>query len=131
MRYTGEADLPQISKEEFAAVRGSLRPYTVVVLLHGPRFEQPDAGFTSEVARIILAHGRRNASLRRAGLMPIVCPIADGSSVAGVSIFVTDCAEADRIMSNDPGVVAGVFTYELHDARSIPGSTLPDAEVPG
>lgn len=129
MRYTGEGDLPQISDEEFATVRGSLRPYTVVVLLQGPRFEPPDAGFTSEVARMILAHGRRNASLRRAGLMPIVCPIADGSSVAGVSILDADREEADRIMSNDPGVVAGVFTYELHDAHGIPGSTLPRGEL--
>jgi hypothetical protein len=125
MRYTGEADLPAISDEEFTAVRGSLRRYTIVILKTGPRFEPPDPGFTSDVGRIILAHGRRNASLRRAGLMPIVCPVSDDSDVAGVSILDADREEADRIMSNDPGVLADVFTYELHEARGIPGSALP------
>jgi hypothetical protein len=125
MRYTGEADLPTITDEEFTGVRGSMRWYTIVILKAGPRFEPPDPGFTSEVGRIILAHGRRNASLRRAGLMPIVCPVTDDSDVAGVSILDADRGEADRIMSNDPGVLAGVFTYELHEARGIPRSALP------
>lgn len=130
MRYTGEADLPEISDEELASVRGSLRRYTIVILKAGPRFEPPDADFTSEVSRIILAHGRRNTSLRRAGLMPIVCPVADDSPVAGISILDTDPEEADRIMANDPGVLAGVFTYELHEARGIPGSSLPGQPTP-
>jgi hypothetical protein len=125
MRYTGEADLPAISDDEFTAVRGSLRRYTIVILKTGPRFEPPDPAFTSDVGGIILAHGRRNASLRRAGLMPIVCPVSDDSDVAGVSILDGDREEADRIMSNDPGVLADVFTFELHEARGIPGSALP------
>jgi hypothetical protein len=131
MRYSDEADLPVITDEEFAAVRGSLRPFTIVILKAGPRFEPPDPRFTSEVAGIILAHGRRNASLRRAGLMPIVCPVADDSDVAGVCILDTDADEADRIMSNDPGVRAAVFTYEIHAARGIAGSTLPGTQAIG
>ena len=72
-----------------------------------------------------MEHGRRNAALLEAGLMPIVCPIADGSGVTGVSIFDLSVEEAERVMSRDPGVEAGVFTYELHPCRSFPGSTLP------
>lgn len=34
--------------------------------------------------------------------------------------------EADRIMSRDPAVQAGVLTYELHPTRTFPGSALPD-----
>ena len=123
--YTGEADLPVISDQEFAEIRGSLRRCTIVILRVGPRFQPPDEGLTSDVARTILAHGRRNASLRRAGLMPIVCPVADDSDVAGVSILDTLRDEADRIMSNDPGVLAGVFTYELHEARRIADGAPP------
>jgi hypothetical protein len=36
----------------------------------------------------------------------------------------TDAEEAHAIMSADPGVRSGVFTYDIHPARSIPGSTL-------
>jgi hypothetical protein len=124
MRYTSEADLPAITDEEFARVRASLRSCTVVVLKAGPRFEPPDPEFTSDVAKIVWAHGRRNAVLRVAGLMPIVCPVADGSGVTGIAILDTDAEEAHAIMSADPGVRSGVFTYDIHPARSIPGSTL-------
>ena len=123
--YTSEADLPEISDDEFATVRGELRPYTAVGLKAGPRFEPPDPGFTSEVGRIIFEHGRRNASLKRAGLMPIVCPVGDDSEVCGICILDADLADADRIMANDPGVKAGVFVYDLHPTRSFPGSSLP------
>jgi hypothetical protein len=30
----------------------------------------------------------------------------------------------DRIMSNDPGVQAGLFTYDIHPTRTFPGSSL-------
>jgi hypothetical protein len=56
--------------------------------------------------------------------MPIVCPVADGSGVTGIAILDTDAEEAHAIMSADPGVRSGVFTYDIHPARSIPGSTL-------
>ena len=36
-----------------------------------------------------------------------------------------DMDEVRRIMDGDPGVQAGVFTYELHPCRSFPGSALP------
>ncbi len=33
--------------------------------------------------------------------------------------------EVVRIMDEDPGVKAGIFTYELHPTHSFPGNSLP------
>ena len=59
------------------------------------------------------------------GLLPIVCPVADGSGVTGIAIFDASPADVELIMSRDPGVKAGVFTYDVHPTRSFPGSNLP------
>jgi hypothetical protein len=45
--------------------------------------------------------------------------------VTGVGIFDADPAEVEKIMAGDPGVQAGVFTYDIHPTRSFPGSALP------
>ena len=66
----------------------------------------------------------RNA-LHLAGLMPIVCPVADGSGVTGVSLFDATPEDVERIMSGDPGVQAGAFTYDIHPTQSFPGIKLP------
>ena len=124
MKYVDEQSLPQLNDEEFAEFRKRARPYTVVILKSGPRFEPPDPGFQSEVGQIIYKHGRRNVQLHLAGLMPVVCPISDGSGISGTCVFDATPEEVEMIMSRDPGVLAGVFTYEIHQARSFPGSTL-------
>ena len=33
--------------------------------------------------------------------------------------------ETRSIMDGDPGVVAGIFRYEIHPVRGFPGATLP------
>lgn len=59
------------------------------------------------------------------GVLPIVCPVSDGSNLSGVGIFNTDAAEVKIIMDDDPGVKEGIFIYEIHLCRSFPGSSLP------
>jgi hypothetical protein len=49
--------------------------------------------------------------------------------LAGISIFDTDVAEAERIMSGDPAVQAGVLTFEVHQTQSFPGDRLPGANA--
>ena len=124
MKYVDEESLPQMTEEEFAAFRQRARPFTVVILKAGPKFERPDPTFQSEVGKIIYSHGKRNVQLHMAGIMPIVCPVNDGSGISGTCVFDTTPEEAELIMSRDPGVMAGVFTYEIHQSRSFPGSTL-------
>jgi hypothetical protein len=119
MPYTSDDDLPSISDEAMRQGLASTRPYTVLILKAGPNIAMPD------VQKVIWEHGRRNFALRAAGLLPIVCPIGDGSGVTGIGIFSGDVEEVRRIYENDPGVKAGVFTFEVHPSRSFPGDCLP------
>ena len=95
------------------------RQYCIVILKAGPR--KNDEG----VDKIIWEHGRRNFALREAGLLSIVCPIADGTNVAGVGIFNANVEEVKKIMDEDPAVLAGVLIYETHACRGFPGDSLP------
>jgi hypothetical protein len=111
--------LPEITDGFMRENLSRAKPFTIVLLKKTARISDPDA------PAVIWEHGRRNFSLREAGLMPIVCPVRDGSDLAGMCIFTTAADEAARIMSGDPGVKAGLFTYEVHETRSFPGSSLP------
>ena len=125
MNYTDDSELPDVTDEMLQQALPTTRPYTVVVLKAGPEFEMPAQDRSSEVAKLIWAHGKRNYALHLAGLMPVVCPVSDGSGVTGISIFDASPEDVDRIMANDPGVRAGVFTYDIHPTRSFPGGSLP------
>jgi hypothetical protein len=96
------------------------REYTAVVLKRGPRFGEPGAD------KVIWEHGRRNFSLRAEGLLRIVCPIRDGSEVAGIGIFVGSVEETERLMREDPAIAAGILVHEVHSCRSFPGDALPE-----
>lgn len=93
--------------------------YCIVILKAGPNKHKEG------VESIIWEHGRRNFALRAEGVLPIVCPVSDGSDVSGVGIFNASVDETRKIMDEDPGVQAGVFVYELHSCRSFPGASLP------
>ena len=75
--------------------------------------------------KIIWEHARRNFLLRARGLLPIVCPISDGSHLAGIGIFNADVDEAKAIVDQDPAVEKGILVYEAHPCRSFPGDCLP------
>jgi hypothetical protein len=108
-----------MTDEQMRARLAEAKPYTVVILKRGPNYHSEDA------RSVIWEHGRRNMELQGAGLLPIVCPVVDDTDVSGVGILTVDAAAAAEIMNEDPGVRAGVFSYDLHDVRSFPGSTLP------
>jgi hypothetical protein len=116
-----ELDLPPISDETMRQGLASTRSYTIAILKRGPAYDPPHSD------PIIWEHGRRNYALRAAGLLSVVCPIADDTPVAGVGIFNTDPAGVQRIMQGDPAVQAGILTYAIHPARSFPGDCLPHA----
>jgi len=125
MRYTDDSALPEVTDEMLREALPSTAPYTVVVLKAGPKFSMPGPNRDDWVSNVIWRHGKRNFALRAAGFMPIVCPVADGSGVTGVGIFAASPEDVDRIMSQDPGVKEGVFTYDIHPTRTFPGSALP------
>lgn len=95
------------------------RQYVFVMLYVGPNYDP-------ETSRpVIWEHGRRNMQLNDQGIMPIVCPMNDDTPLAGIAIFAAEPDRVAAIMDGDPGVEAGIFTYEIHPCRGFPGSTLP------
>ena len=95
------------------------KDYCIVILKATPKRNEPG------VEKILWEHGRRNFSLRADGLLSIVCAVTDESAVRGVGIFNANADRVRKIMDEDPGVKAGVFTYEIHPCRSFPGDSLP------
>jgi len=95
------------------------RSYSVVILKPTPKRREPGAD------KIVWEHGRCNFALRADGLLSIVCPIADGGDVSGISIFNASVEETVKLMDEDPAVKAGIFVYEVRACRSFPGDSLP------
>jgi hypothetical protein len=108
-----------ISDEYMRQMLTTTKSYCVVILKAGPK--KHEAG----IQQIIWEHGRRNFALRAEGKLAIVCPVNDGTEISGIGIFSTSLEETRQLMEEDPGVQAGVFTYELHPCRSFPGDSLP------
>jgi len=108
-----------ISDEFMRDMLAKTKPYTLVLLRAAPRLHEPG------MEAVVWEHGRRNFSLRADGALAIVCPVRDGSEWSGVGIFDAPEEEVVRIMDEDPGVKAGIFTYQVHPTRSFPGDSLP------
>jgi uncharacterized protein YndB with AHSA1/START domain len=116
--------LPVVSDDTMRTRLALAGTYTAVLLRATDLFVRP------AVNPIIWEHGRRNMALSESGLMPIVLPVGDDTDLAGIAVFAATPAEAQEIMSDDPGVRAGIFTFEVHPVRGFPGSTLPDRVAP-
>lgn len=110
---------PTITDEYMLQMRARVRQYSLLILKFGEARNQDGA------EKIIWEHGRRNHALRACGLLSIVCPVSDGSKVAGIGIFNASVEEVTTIMNEDPGVKAGMFVYEIHPCRGFPGDSLP------
>jgi len=108
-----------ISDEEFKENLSKAKSYVGIVLIEGPNYNSPEA------KAIIYQHGKRNMSLRKAGKFPVIFPVTDGGRIKGMGVFCVSEDEVREIMNGDPGVQAGIFTYELHAVRGFPGATLP------
>lgn len=108
----------EITDEYMKEMAQKTKPYTVMILHKTKRANDPGA------ERIIWEHGRRNHKLRREGILLIVCPVRDESDISGIGVFSTSVEETKKICDEDPGVKAGIFTYEIHASRSFPGDCL-------
>ena len=118
--FLEENSMTTITDEFMRQMISKTRQYCIVILKAGPNRHMDG------VEKIIWEHGRRNFALRADGVLSIVCPISDGSNVAGVGIFNADVEEVTKIMDEDPAVKAGVLIYEIHPCRSFPGSCIPE-----
>ena len=104
---------------EMGELLPTAKAYSVVILTRGPRFDD------EATPAIIWEHGRRNFGLRDEGVLVVVLPVTDSSDVCGIGVFAATLEETAAIMESDPGVAAGVFTYEVHPCRGFPGDSLP------
>ena len=95
------------------------KPYTLIILHKTAKYKEPG------IEKIVWEHGRRNFQLREEGLLSIVCPVRDESDICGIGIFNAPAEEVQRICEDDPGVKAGIFTFEVHPCSSFPGDSLP------
>jgi len=108
----------QISDDYMHARLAKAKAYTLIVL-------KPTAEYDRDrCAPILWEHVRRNMALQAAGVMPIVCPVGD-EQISGIGIFATGPDETRRILAGDPGVQAGIFTFDVHPCRGFPGDALP------
>lgn len=111
--------MQEISDEYMMQMLSTSKFYTVVILRKTDKINEPGA------EKILYEHGKRNFQLRAEGVLSIVCRVKDDSDVSGVGIFNAKPDDVKKIMEEDPGVQAGVFTYQLHKSSSFPGDSLP------
>ena len=98
---------------------GRARGYTAMLLRKTAAFVRP------EVDPMVWEHGRRNMALAEHGVLMIVLPVNnDQGDWAGLGVFAAGLDEVRQIMDHDPGVQAGIFSYELHAVRGFPGAAL-------
>jgi hypothetical protein len=114
-----ERFMTTISDDFMRQMLSKTKNYCIIILKAGPNHNMDG------VQKILWEHARRNFELRAAGMLSIVCPVADDSDINGIGIFNAPAEEVKKIMDDDPGVKAGVFVYELHTCRSFPGDSLP------
>ena len=111
--------MTEITDEFMRNALSKSKNYSLLILTHGSNANNLEA------EKIIWEHGRRNFSLRRDGLLSIVCPVSSADNIAGVGIFNASVDEVKKIMDEDPAVKAGVLRYQVLDCRSFPGDCLP------
>ena len=116
-------ELTTITDELMLQMLPKTRSYCVVILRATAKRKDPAAEM------VVWEHARRNFALRADGVLVVVCPVSDGSDLSGVGIFNATLEETRKIMDEDPGVKAGIFTYEAHACRSFPGDCLPDKDA--
>jgi hypothetical protein len=110
--------LPTISDQFMQERLTTVKSFTAVLL-------RTTASFSPDARPIVWEHGRRNFALMEAGIAALVLPAADDTDWAGLYVFTVGPDEARTVMDADPGVLAGIFTYEIHPVRGFPGSGLP------
>lgn len=107
-----------ITDEEMRARLAMSKAYSLVLLKRTAKRDEPGAD------AIVQEHGRRNFSLVQQGVLRIVCPVTDDSGWSGIGVFDASPEDVTQLMAGDPGVQAGIFTYEVHPVRGFPGATL-------
>lgn len=113
-----------ITDEYMREMLGKSRVFTVVLLTMTEKYDL-NATADSEQRKVIWSHGRRNFELRASGKMALVGPLMK-PPFAGMAVFTVSPDETRQIMQSDPGVQAGIFSFEIIPWRSFPGDALTE-----
>jgi hypothetical protein len=105
--------------DEMNQLAMTARPYSLVILKAGPN--SLDAAAPS----LMWEHGRRNLGLRDAGVLAVSLVVLDDSELWGIRVLAGTVDDTVALMNDDPGVAAGVFTFEVHPCRGFAGQSLP------
>lgn len=95
------------------------------VLRHGTRVHRTGVTFWYLRRRDIPVPHQRTTLARLEGM--VVMKSHDGAvinvyrSADGIGSFNADPAEVERIMVDDPAIVVGILTFEVHPVRGSPG----------
>ncbi|WP_460844819.1 hypothetical protein [Nocardioides ultimimeridianus] len=108
-----------ITDDQIQALAATARPFSLVQLRWAPGRDHPGAD------AIELEHQRRMVGLRAAGAIAVLCPVLS-ETLAGVAIMTLPPDDAERTMSADPCVRAGMMTVEVLPCLGFPGDGLPE-----
>ena len=98
------------------------KQYTMVLLKKGANYDNMEPG---DLRQNQMAHLEHLFSLRDKGILAINGPVTDEYDIVGVSIYNSaNKKEVELYVTNDPGVKAGRFVYEIYSWFSIPGDKL-------
>jgi len=112
---------PDLNHPDVAALLSQIRPYWLLLLHKGPNYLQPNAQQIIQTQ-----HAPYLLGLRAQGKLALSGPVMDDSTLAGMAVYgLTDRAEIEALMAQDPGISSGVLRAELHPWMAFPGDSLP------
>jgi hypothetical protein len=105
--------------DEMNQLMNSARPYSLVILKPGPN------SLDATAPSLMWEHGRRTFGLRDAGVLAATLVVLDDSELWGIRVLTGTVDDTVALLNDDPGVAAGVFTFEVHPCRGLVGHSLP------
>ncbi len=95
--------------------------YTLRIYRRGPKRDHDE----ETAQRIHVGHLKHIFALHQKGLLLINGPLLDDDDIRGIGIFaIEDIEEVRRIDAQDPAVIAGRLTVEVHPWYGLPGDGL-------
>ncbi|MCC6350561.1 MAG: hypothetical protein IT347_13320 [Candidatus Eisenbacteria bacterium] len=88
----------------------SMVSFSLVLLRRGPAYT---SNWTPKVKKVLGAHARNTAKLRREGALVLAGSIAGLGDARGLLVFATDSSRTAKLLAADPAVKAGRFVPEI------------------
>lgn len=106
----GIGDGYRAAHEEDPDLRDSMVTFSLALLRRGPGYA---SNLTPKVRKVLAAHAKYAAKLRREGALLLAGSIEGLGEARGVLVFATDSTATSRLLAADPAVKAGRFVPEI------------------